>query len=181
MTTGEKSALLVVDVQEGMFNETTPVYNGRALLQKIKSLINKARKENLEIIYVRHNNGKGDVLEFGKPLWEIHKDIYPNENEVIIDKTTPDSFYNTKLQVVLKKNGIKNLYIYGIQTEACVDTTCRRAFSLGYHVTLVADAHSTWDKDDLTASQIIHHHNDILHHWFVDLVLEKELFFLKIT
>jgi len=47
-------------------------------------------------------------------------------------------------------------------TEYCVDTTCRRAISLGYDVTLVSDAHTTVDNKLLTAAQIIAHHNALL-------------------
>jgi len=54
------------------------------------------------------------------------------------------------------------LIICGLQTDFCVDTTVRRAFTLGYHVTLVADAHSTLDNGVLTAAQIIAHHNATL-------------------
>ncbi len=39
----------------------------------------------------------------------------------------------------------------GLQTESCVDTTRPPAYSLGYEVTLVEDANSTWDMDDLMA------------------------------
>jgi nicotinamidase-related amidase len=53
-----------------------------------------------------------------------------------------------------------------LQTECCIDATCRRAFSLGYDVTLVKDAHGTWDKDDISAARIIAHHNEVLDSWF---------------
>ena len=43
----------------------------------------------------------------------------------------------------------RNVVMCGIQTEVCVDTTCRRAFSLGYRVTLASDAHSTWPLGEL--------------------------------
>jgi hypothetical protein len=43
-----------------------------------------------------------------------------------------------------------------------VDTTCRRATSLGYDVTLVGDAHLTKDSEVLTAAEIIAHHNFVL-------------------
>lgn len=46
-------------------------------------------------------------------------------------------------------------------TEFCVDTTCRRALSLGFDVTLVSDADTTKDAL-LPAEQIIKHHNSIL-------------------
>ena len=47
-------------------------------------------------------------------------------------------------------------------TEYCVDTTARRAVSMGYDVTLVSDAHTTIDNKLLTAAQIIAHHNALL-------------------
>lgn len=48
-------------------------------------------------------------------------------------------------------------------TEYCVDTTSRRAISMGYDVTLVSDAHTTIDNKLLTAAQVIAHHNSLLH------------------
>jgi nicotinamidase-related amidase len=45
-------------------------------------------------------------------------------------KRTPDAFHGTDLHEILQENGVKALAIAGIQTEFCVDTTCRRAFSL---------------------------------------------------
>jgi len=47
-------------------------------------------------------------------------------------------------------------------TEYCVDTTCRRATSLGYDVTLAGDAHLTRDNGVLIAANIIAHHNFVL-------------------
>jgi nicotinamidase-related amidase len=47
-------------------------------------------------------------------------------------------------------------------TQYCVDTTVRRAVSLGYDVTLVADGHMTADSGALGFEQIIEHHNALL-------------------
>jgi nicotinamidase-related amidase len=80
----------------------------------------------------------------------------------VVGKATPDSFHETRLQAELEARGIVKLVIAGIQTECCVDTTCRRAASLGYQTTLVRDAHSTWDSRTLSAAQIIAHHNALL-------------------
>ena len=77
----------------------------------------------------------------------------------------------------MQTRGIGHLIIAGIQTEYCVDTTCRRGCSLGYEVTLVEDAHSTWDTEHLTASQIIDHHNQVLSGWFVTLEAARRIKF----
>jgi len=40
-----------------------------------------------------------------------------------------------------------------------VDTTCRRALSQGYDVTLAADAHATADREQISRAQIVTWHN----------------------
>jgi len=62
----------------------------------------------------------------------------------------------------LKKRGITHLIIAGGITEYGIDTTCRRATSLDYDVTLARDAHLTRDNGVLTAANIIAHHNSVL-------------------
>jgi nicotinamidase-related amidase len=161
------TALLVIDVQNGMFAETDPVYHGARLLETIGELLTKARAAQMPVIYIQHNGGPGDSLEPGSAGWPIHPAIAPAEGEPVIQKATPDSFHETMLQAELEARGIVKLVITGIQTELCVDTTCRRAASLGYQTMLVRDAHSTWDSRTLSAAQIIAHHNDALNGWFV--------------
>jgi nicotinamidase-related amidase len=161
------TALLVIDVQKGMFAEDDPVYQGAGLLATIGDLLAKARSAEVPVIYVQHNGGPGHPLEPGSEGWPIHPAIAPAAGEPVVGKATPDSFHETTLQAELDARGITKLVVAGIQTECCVDTTCRRASSLGYETTLVKDAHSTWDSRTLSAAQIIAHHNDALDGWFV--------------
>ena len=107
----------------------------------------------------------------------IHPTIQPNKGDVIVQKQSPDAFHETSLHDELTKRQVEHLYVAGLQTEYCVDTTCRRAFSLSYRVTLVEDAHSTWDSPVLGAQQIINHHNQVLGGWFTELEKEGELEF----
>lgn len=175
-----KKALLLIDFQTGMFSEDNPVYNGDQLLGNIQYLLNKARQANIPIFYIQHMAPVGRSLEKGTPGWCIHPRIYPESEDTIIQKTTPDSFHHTCLNQELRNLQIEHLFLAGIQTEVCLDTTCRRAFSLGYEVTLITDAHSTWDSADLSASQIITHHNHILR-WFAHTVKAAEVEFETIV
>lgn len=164
------TALLVIDVQKAMFMmEDTPLYLELELLQTIKNILLKARDSKIPIIYIQHNGQAGGNFERGNDSWEVHEDIKPLKDEIRIEKTKPDSFYNTELLDVLRALKIENLVIAGLQTEFCVDTTCRRAAMLDYKVTLIEDGHSTFDTETLKASQIIEHHNYILGSWFVEL------------
>lgn len=169
-------AVLVIDIQLGNF-ASNPVHKADELLAKTKSLIQKARASRVPIIYIQNNGGKGDPDEYGSEGWKMHPSIAPIEGDVVFQKKTPDSFNGTPLDKELKSKGIRDLVIVGLQTEYCIDTTCRRAFSLGYNVTLVKDAHSTWDTPILSAEQIIEHHNRVLSGFFVTLKNELEIMF----
>ena len=96
---------------------------------------------------------------------------------VVIQKQTPYAFHETNLHSELTLKRIKKLVIAGLQTEYCIDTTCRRGFSLGYEITLVEDSHSTWNSSLFSAQQIINHHNQVLGGWFVTLKKEREIEF----
>lgn len=171
-----ESALVVIDVQVGMFDEANAVYEGNRLLEKIDTLIAKARVANVPIVYVRHDGGEGSDLAYGSAEWQIHPAIGPRDMDVVIDKRTPDAFHHTNLDDFLAARQVKRLILCGIQSDVCIDTTCRRAFSLGYDVMLARDAHSTWDCGDLSAQQIIGHHNDVLR-WFADVRSVEDIVF----
>lgn len=153
------STLLIIDTQVGVIENA---HEKERMLENIKALLTQARERQVPVVYVQHEEPQGYQLEAGTPAWQIHPSIAPREGEPIVHKQSPDSFYDTTLQEVLQARDIKHLIIVGAQTNYCVDTTTRRALSMGYDVTLVSDAHTTDDSEGLTAAQIIAHHNDTL-------------------
>ncbi len=172
-------ALIIIDMQVGAFDGSLipPVSKSEKLLLNVIQLIKKARKAAIPLIFVQHRGEKGHPFEHGTNGWQIHPSLGITDEDYLIQKYTPDSFYNTDLHETLNSENIKRLVIAGIQTEFCIDTTCRRAFSLDYEVTLVTDTHGTWDTDRLNASQIINHHNSVLGDWFVTLKKVSEINF----
>ncbi len=174
---GDKAALVVIDTQVGMFETPglPPVPNGERLLENIEGLIRRAREADVAVVHVRHADGPGHPLERGTKGWETHPRVAPKDGEPVVDKETPDSFLRTTLGEELESRGIGRLVLAGMQTEYCVDTTCRRAFGLGYEVTLAADAHGTWDDETLTAAQIVAHHNEVMANGFADVVSSVEV------
>ena len=155
------SGLLIIDVQVGII-EGFHAYRGPEVLDQINMLLSKARASKMPIIYIQHDGEAGHPLEVGTEGWQIHPEIKPHEQDLIIRKRASDSFFETTLQRELEARGVKHLIVTGCMTEYCVDTTARRAISLGYDVTLVSDAHTTIDNKLLTAAQIIAHHNALL-------------------
>jgi nicotinamidase-related amidase len=102
-------ALLVIDVQVGMFESRliSPVYNGVQLLTNVKALIEQARSWRVPVIYVQHRGGSGHPLEYGTNGWQIHPAISPGAGDVVVQKQTPDSFYQTTLRQELEAKKVK--------------------------------------------------------------------------
>lgn len=158
----QRTALLVIDVQVGLIDGVHPSHNKSEVLANIQSLLQKARASQTPVIYLQHEGDPGDTLEVNTPGWQIHPQVAPQASETVLSKRASDSFYQTPLQQVLADRGITHLVVTGCRTEYCIDTTSRRATTLGYDVTLASDAHSTTDSDTLTAGQIVAHHNETL-------------------
>lgn len=150
------TALLIIDVQTGLFDEGA--YRADDLLANVSRLTARARGANVPVIYVQHNaDDPDDSLHPDNPGHAIHPPIAPHPGEVVVQKTSPDSFKDTTLREELEARGIQKLVIAGMHTDYCVNATSRRAVTLGYDVTLVSDAHSPADGE--TAQQIIDAHN----------------------
>ena len=163
-----KSALLVVDVQRGILDIPALVRKneiGAALDQavmRIAGLIARARAEGVPAIYIQHDGGPGHRLEPGTSGWAIRPEIAPQTGELVIHKRASDAFFETPLSKELDLLGVQELVVCGCMTQYCVDTTVRRAVSLGHDVILPSDGHMTADTPALRFEQIIAHHNALL-------------------
>ena len=153
-----KRALLVIDVQHVFCEGEYEAFQVAQIVERINDLADKARSANAPVIFVQHES-KGGLLRHGSDGWQLAAGLVVKPRDVLMRKTTPDSFLRTELVGLLQERQIDSLVICGLQTEYCVDTTTRRALALGYPVILVADGHSTFDGEHLSAAQIIEHHN----------------------
>jgi len=154
-------ALLLIDIQQAMFGPAEICHEPQALTDTLAELLARARLANVPVFHVQHCEEEGP-LKHGSKGWQIHPGVAPNHGEPVFEKWACSSFYKTQLDAQLRERGIEDLTIAGLQTEYCIDTACRVAQSLGYRVALVADGHSTFDTPELSAAQIIAHHNKVL-------------------
>ncbi|WP_409271017.1 isochorismatase family protein [Neobacillus sp. SCS-31] len=155
------TALLVIDAQVGIIEgpKFGPVFEKENLLDTMKKVVDKARSEGVPIIFMMDT-------EVASPISiesQVHPHISPTRDDITITKKAADAFHLTTLHDYLQTLDIRHLVIMGCKTEYGVDTTCRRATTLGYDVTLVADGHSTTANKVLGAKEIIAHHNGTLH------------------
>jgi nicotinamidase-related amidase len=156
-----KSALLIIDVQQGLCEGEGQAFDSAAVIARINSVAQKVRQAGLPVIFIQHESGPG-YLEHGTPAWQLAKGLQTQPGDVFVRKTTPDSFLRTDLQQLLQSHDVTEVVICGMHTEFCVDTTTRRALALGYPVLLVEDGHTSAGNAVLTAPQVIAHHNATL-------------------
>ncbi len=153
-----KTALLVIDVQQGMCVGEDAAFEVNRVIERINGLSETARAEESPVVFIQHEEA-GGAFQYGFEGWQLAATLATDPGDLRVRKKTPDSFNQTELQDLLQSKQVQRLVICGLQSDFCVDTTVRRALSHGYYVTLVADAHSTLDNDILTAAQITAHHN----------------------
>lgn len=141
----EKAALLVIDVQVGLFSKSKGIYRADQLLDNINGLIDKARGAGAAVFFIQHENEK--FLRRDSEPWQFHPRIRPLATETIIHKQHGNAFEDTELLDELNKREVNTLVICGLVTHGCVRATCQGALNLGYHTVLVSDGHSSYSKD----------------------------------
>lgn len=142
LTDRSKTALLVIDVQQGVVDGAHDRDN---VVANIASLVDKARVAGTPVVWVQHHD---DGLQSGSDAWQLVPELSRDGSEPLVEKAFGDSFEATDLEDVLASGHVGHLVVTGAQTDMCVRSTIHGAFTRGYDVTLVGDAHTT---EDLTA------------------------------
>ena len=138
------TALLVVDLQQGLFNRPAPLYRAEELVGNVQTLVQAFKARTLPIVYIQHENKK--FLQKDSENWQIHPNLSPAEEDERIYKSHGNAFKQTDLHAKLEKIGAESLVVCGLTTHGCVNATCLGALSLGYRVILVSDTHSSYHK-----------------------------------
>ncbi len=156
-----KSAVLVIDVQQGLCEGEDAAFDCPTMIQRINDVTRKARLAKAPVIFVQHQSAAG-YLEHGTTEWQLANGLDVLASDLKLDKTTPDAFLRTKLEDLLCGLEVEQLLICGMHSEFCVDTTTRRALALGFPVILVSDAHTSAGNEAISAQQVIAHENATL-------------------
>jgi nicotinamidase-related amidase len=154
------SALLIIDVQHALCAGKWSCFDIERVVDRINVAAEKARSAGAPVIFIQHEDD--GPLTNGGVGWQLDARLVVRPDDLRLRKTASDAFQKTDLHSLLQARGVDRLIICGLQSDFCVDSTTRRALSLGYPVALLSDGHSTMDNGVLKAAQISAHHTETL-------------------
>ncbi|HEX9869360.1 MAG TPA: isochorismatase family cysteine hydrolase [Candidatus Tectomicrobia bacterium] len=157
------AAILCMDYQ----NDIVGAYaddRQHELLSKAAAVLSAARRTDMPVIYVvvRFRNGypeisprnrlfqgikSGNRLRDGTAGAEIHREVAPQADEIIVTKRRVGAFSTTDLETVLKSQGITHLVLMGIATSGVVLSTVRWAADADYEITVLSDCCADADEE----------------------------------
>jgi nicotinamidase-related amidase len=159
-----KSIYLVLDMQNDLVHADGASGKGplgeqvrsRGIIERTAAAIAKARAQGIPVAYVRvafsddHREANPNSQVFG-PIakngilkmnaWggQVHESLAPQEGEWDIVKHRVSPFYQTRLELLLKREGIERIYCSGVSTQAVVQATVRDAHDRDFDVVLLED------------------------------------------
>ena len=75
---------------------------------------------------------------------EIVSELEPRSDDVVIAKRRFDAFYQTDLEALLRRWGIKTALFAGVVGNVCVETSLRSAFVRDFDVVLARECVADW-------------------------------------
>ena len=148
-----QAALLVMDYQNAIFER---LGGGEALLDGVKRAIALLRERGATIAYVRvafadgeepsatmgrriGREAAGTLFHTDSPATQIHDDIAPQKDDIVVRKTRVGPFSTTDLHEQLQARGVDTLILAGISTSGVVLSAVRDAHDRDYRLLVLAD------------------------------------------
>jgi nicotinamidase-related amidase len=175
----ELTGLLVIDpyndfISAGgkVWDRLKTVAEANNCIPNMLQVLNAARKAELRVFYALHHQYRpGDyetwkyiapvqkaawsrkTFEYGTWGGQIRSEFAPQPGDIVAQEHWCSSgFANTDLDLLLKKHGIHHLVVIGLIAHTCVEATVRFAAELGYEVTMVKDATTSYSDDHMHAA-----------------------------
>lgn len=136
------TAVLVIDVQNDVMAR---VHDRDRVIANISTLVDKARAEDVPVIWVRHFD---EDLPQDCGAWQCVPELVRRDSEPLVHKSWADAFEDSDLEARLAEREVGRLLVTGATTDVCIRSTLHGAIVRGYDATLVGDAHTTEDHTD---------------------------------
>ncbi|KLI01622.1 hydrolase [Sporolactobacillus inulinus CASD] len=156
----DRTALVVIDLQNGIVNSQHAPYTGAQVVEKTTKLVNTFTKNGAFVALVRVSSFDGKDWfvpqtdsSHSTPGFPDGWDHYVPELDAFqktyrLTKRQWGAFFGTDLDLQLRRRGIDTLVLCGISTGIGVDTTAREAYARAYQQIFVEDAMTASTKEE---------------------------------
>jgi nicotinamidase-related amidase len=156
----EKTAIVVIDLQNGIVNRESKPHNGLEVIQNASKVVNAFTEKGAFVVLVRVSTLDGkDMLKPNVDMkasprqypagWDSYVPELANTKKAhFITKRQWGAFYGTDLDLQLRRRGIDTIVLCGVSTGIGVDTTAREAFQHGYNQVFIEDAMAAGTKEE---------------------------------
>lgn len=152
--------LLVIDAQIWLTNKELYCYE--KFVKGTKAIIETARQNNIEVIYVQHDDGPGTGFTVGDDLFEINQEFYPKEGEKRYVKKVSSAFCGTGLKEYLLDKSEDTIIIVGLLTNICIDASVKSAFEMGFKVVIPEGTNTTFDNPYMDKENTYKYYNEFM-------------------
>jgi nicotinamidase-related amidase len=155
----KKTALVLIDLQNGIVATPTVPYSSAEVMAKGKLLAQTFRSKGATVVYVRVDMGNVLDLPVDSPMRdpsappppasasELSPEAGFQTGDLLITKRHWGAFAGTNLEQELKQRGIDTVVLGGISTNAGVESTARQGTGLGFAFVIVEDACAARDAE----------------------------------
>ena len=85
-----KSAVIVIDVQGGLFDENPRPYEAEEVVKRINSVTAQARASGVPVIFIQSEHA--GFLEFESKRWQLQSGLTVKDGDLKIRKTMANAF-----------------------------------------------------------------------------------------
>lgn len=137
-------SLVVIDLQ----NDITKNY--REIIGNVNRAIDWATAQNMDIIYIKHNNLSAGTRTFKQDTHgaELVPELHIVSDHIFI-KTKSNALTSEEFAAFIEIHNINEFYISGADATACVKSTCYNMTKAGYTVHVLSDCITSYDKKKL--------------------------------
>ncbi|KAA9158745.1 hydrolase [Amycolatopsis acidicola] len=158
-TLDPKTALVVIDLQQGIMGIPGAPYGVTDVLARTVELADAFRARDLPVVLVRVTfaadgadavPGRTDAKQQRQappPGWDEVVPELAGRGDVVVTKRNWSAFFGTDLELQLRRRGVTQIVLTGVATSIGVESTARAAHEHGHHVTIATDAVTDSDAD----------------------------------
>lgn len=160
----KKTALVVIDMENAFIDPASPlcIKNAGATVPACDRVIQKAREREISVFFVnRIYRRNGSDVEFtryqswrdggrflapdstGSLSIEVPSVFQPQEGDYSLIKPRFSAFFQTELDLLFRRLGIRTVFLTGTTTPNCIRTTCYDGLSLDYNIVVIEDCCSS--------------------------------------